>query len=88
MLKTLKNKVIVKLKNKDKTNESGLVLTADIETDSYLAEVISVSDENLDLIKVNSSIIISKFAGSKIKYGNIEYLVVDIDDILAIIEEE
>lgn len=88
MLKTLKNKIVVKVKHKDKTNECGLVLTSDIETDSYLADVVAVSDECLDLIKVNDTVIISKFAGAKIKYENTEYLVINIDDILAVIEEE
>ena len=87
MLKPLKNKLIISVEEKNKT-ESGLVLSNNFETDSILGSVIAVSDNCFDILNIGTRCIISKFAGNKIEYEGIAYLVVDIDNILAIIEEE
>ncbi len=93
MLKPLKNKVIVTLEEQNKT-ESGLVLTSTLDTDSVLATIVAIPNKcnkessECDEIKVGDKIILSKFSGNKIKYNKKEYLVVDIDNVLAIVEEE
>lgn len=87
MLKPLKNKVIVSVEKKNKT-EGGLVLSNSLETDSIVGKIVAVSDNCFDMLNIGTRCIISKFSGSKIEYENNEYLVVDIDNILAIIEEE
>lgn len=94
MLKPLNGKVIVCIEKYDKT-ESGLVLTSNLETDTLVANVYAVSkyyDKFCELennyIKANDKVVISKFSGNKIEYEKKEYLVLDIDNILAIVEEE
>ena len=87
MLKPLKNKVILSVENNNKT-EAGIVLSNSIETDSVIGKIVAVSDNCFDMLNIGSRCIVSKFTGSKIQYENSEYLVVDIDSILAVIEEE
>ncbi len=94
MLKPLIGKVIVKVEKNDKT-ESGLVITVNADTETVKATVYQISKyydksckiEN-DLIKVGDMVLISKFSGSKIEYEQQEYLVLDIDSILAVIKGE
>ena len=94
MLKPLYGKVIVYVEKNDKT-ESGLVLTSNLDTDTLVGVVYSVSEyyDRLGSIKnsyinVGDKILISKFSGNKIEYRKKEYLILDIDSILAIVEEE
>ena len=94
MLKPLYGKVIACVEKNDKT-ESGLVLTSNLDTDTLVGVVYSVSEyyDRLGSIKnsninVGDKILISKFSGNKIEYGKKEYIVLDIDNILAKIEEE
>ena len=87
MLKPLKNKIILSVEKSDKT-ESGTMLTSNVSSDSIIAKVVEVSDSCFDVVDVDSTVIISKFAGNKLEYNGKEYMVVDINDILAIVEEE
>lgn len=94
MLKPLNGKVIVEVEKYDKT-ESGLVLTSNLETDTLIATVYSVSEYcdkfcevKNNFLSVGDKVAISKFSGSKIEHEKKEYLVLDIDNILAIVEEE
>lgn len=94
MLKPLNGKVIVEVEKYDKT-ESGLVLTSNLETETLIATVYAVSefyDKFCELqnnfVKVGDKIVISKFSGNKFEHEKKEYLVLDMDNILAIIEEE
>ena len=86
MLKPLKNKVIVSVEKNTKT-EGGLVLSNSLETDSIVGKIVAVSDNCFDILNIGTKCIISKFSGTKIQYENNEYLIVDIDSILAVIEE-
>ena len=94
MLKPLNGNVIVEVEKYDKT-ESGLVITSNLETETLVATVYAVSeyyhkykDIKNDFVHVGDKIVISKFSGNKIEYEKKEYIVLDIDNILAIIKEE
>jgi len=94
MLKPLNGKVIVCIEKYDKT-ESGLVLTSNLESETVVANVYAVSEYydqfcklKNSFVKVGDKVVISKFSGNKLEYDKKEYLVLDIDNILAIIEEE
>lgn len=86
MLKPLKDKVILTVEKEEKT-KSGIVLNEPLEKDCIIATVYSTSNEE-EKLKVKDKVVISKFSGSKIEYENEEYLVIDIDSILAKVEEE
>lgn len=66
------------------------MITSNLETDSVLGKIVAISDNysNDEKLDVGTTVIISKFSGNKIQHDNNEYLVVDIDSILAIVEEE
>ena len=94
MLKPLYGKAIVCVEKNDKT-ESGLVLTSNLDADTLVGVIYSISEyyDRLGNVKnncinVGDKILISKFSGNKMEYDKKEYIVLDIDNILAKIEEE
>ena len=81
------------MKDCEKTTKSGLILSADNSEKSQIAEVIEVGSggnvegNNIEMyVKEKDNIIVSKYAGTEIKYEDEEYLIVKQSDILAIIE--
>jgi len=88
MLKPLKNKVIITVEKDTNKSESGLVLSNEPETDTITGKIVAVSDNCFDILNIGTKCLISKFSGNKIKFENKEYIVVDVDNILAIVEEE
>ena len=92
MIKPLTDKVLIKMKEKEETTKSGIILTASKEK-PQIAEVIEVGPgKNVDgqkeemYVKKGDKVILNKYAGTEVKYENEEYLIVSQSDILAIVE--
>ena len=92
MIKPLTDKVLIKMKEKEETTKSGIILTASKEK-PQIAEVIevgpgkSVDGEKEEMyVKKGDKVILNKYAGTEVKYENEEYLIVSQSDILAIVE--
>ena len=54
-----------------------------------MAKIINFNDEarkKLEGIKVGDKVIFNKFSGNEIEDGDVKYLIVNADDILAVIE--
>ena len=93
MIKPLSNRVLIKMKEKEETTKSGIILTGANQEKPQIAEVIEVGPgERVDgelqemYVKKGDNIIVSKYAGTEVKYEGQEYLIVKQDDILAIVE--
>ena len=92
MIKPLESNVLVKMKDGDDTTKSGIILSASKEK-SQIAEVIAVGpgakiDGNREdmNVKPGDNVILSKFAGTEVKYENEDYIIIRQSEILAIIE--
>ena len=92
MIKPLTDKVLVKMKEKEETTKSGIILTASKEK-PQIAEVIEVGpgkivdgEKEEMYVKKGDKVILNKYAGTEVKYENEEYLIVSQSDILAIVE--
>lgn len=92
MIKPLYDKVVLKVQEMTKTTASGFVLP-DSDEKSNLATVIAVGpgkevDGKLQplTVKVDDTVLFSKYAGSEVKVDGEEYLVVSEKDILAVME--
>lgn len=92
MIKPLTDKVLVKMKEKEETTKSGIILTASKEK-PQIAEVIEVGPGKIVdgkkeemYVKKGDKVILNKYAGTEVKYENEEYLIVSQSDILAIVE--
>ncbi len=92
MIKPLTDKVLIKMKEKEETTKSGIILTATKEK-PQVAEVIAVGPGKVVdgkkeemYIKVGDKVILNKYAGTEVKYENEDYLIVSQSDILAIVD--
>ena len=93
MIKPLNDRVLIKMKENEETTKSGIILAGASKEKPQIAEVIAVGegikkDGKIEemYVKKGDRVIVSKYAGTEVKYENEEYLIVKQDDILAIVE--
>ena len=89
VIKPIGERVLLKAIKKEEKTKSGILLSSkSTNTDTQnQAEVIALGKgEKLDGIKVGDKVIFNKFSGNEIEDGDIKYLIVNADDILAVIE--
>ncbi|TXE83540.1 co-chaperone GroES [Campylobacter peloridis] len=80
----LGKRVLVKRVEETKTTASGIIIPDNVKEKPLTGEVIAVSKEVED-IKINDKVVFAKYGGSEIKLNNEEYLVLNTDDILGIL---
>lgn len=93
MIKPLGNRVLVKMKEGEEKTKSGIILAEAAKEKPQIAEVVEVGPgeridgklEPMD-VKKGDNVIISKYAGTEVKYEGVEYIIIKQDDILAIVE--
>ena len=93
MLKPLEDRVIVKKVEAEEVTKSGIVLPRSAKEKSEIAEVVAVGPggmidgkEVIMNVKVGDRVVCSKYAGTEIKYNDIEYTIYKQSDILAVEE--
>lgn len=93
MIKPLGSRVLIKMKEKEETTKSGIILAGASQEKPQIAEVIAVGPgEKVDgkveemNIKKGDNVIVSKYSGTEVKYEGEEYIIVKQDDILAIVD--
>ena len=93
MIKPLSDRVLIKMKEKEETTKSGIILSGASQEKPQVAEVIEVGPgEKVDgklqemYVKKGDNVIVGKYAGTEVKYEGEEYIIVKQDDILAIVE--
>ena len=92
-LTPLADRVILKMVEPEETTKGGIILTGSAKEKPSVAEVISVGPGGMVdgkevnmTVKVGDKVITDKYAGSKVKLEDVEYVVVRQQDILAIVE--
>ncbi|MCI8308182.1 MAG: co-chaperone GroES [Lachnospiraceae bacterium] len=90
----LGDKVVLKQLEAEETTKSGIILAAQSKEKPQQAEVIAVGPGgNIDgkevvmQVKTGDKVIYSKYAGTDVKLGDDEYIVVRQNDIVAIVED-
>lgn len=90
----LGDKVVLKQLLAEETTKSGIVLPGQAKEKPQQAEVIAVGPggvvdgkEVTMQVKPGDKVIYSKYAGTEVKLGDDEYIVVKQNDIVAIVEE-
>ena len=93
MIKPLSNRVLIKMKEGEETTKSGIILSSGAQEKPQIAEVVEVGPgEKIDgkpqemYVKKGDNIIVSKYAGTEVKYDGEDYIIVKQDDILAVVE--
>ncbi len=90
----LSDRVVLKELEAEETTASGIVLPGQAKEKPQQAEVVAVGPggvvdgkEVVMNVKVGQKVIYSKYAGTEVKLGTDEYIVVRQNDILAVVEE-
>lgn len=89
MLKPLGDRVLIKMKENDDTTKSGIILSGASKEKPQFAEVLEVGPgtEKVKMeVEKGDKVVVSKYAGTEIKYEGQELIVVSQNDILAIVE--
>ena len=93
MIKPLADRVLIKMKEGEETTKSGIILATNAQEKPQIAEVIAVGPggnidgNNIEMhVKAGDKVIVSKYAGTQIKYEGEEYIIVKQNDILATVE--
>ena len=93
MIKPLADRVLIKMIENEETTKSGILLAPAAKEKPLVAEVLAVGPggvvEGKEVkmeIKVGDKVIVSKYAGTEIKYEGQELVIIKQSDVLAIVE--
>ena len=93
-IKPLFDKVVVEATTKEETTKSGFILPSSAQEKQQTAVVVAVGPggvidgkEVTMQVKVGDQVIYSKYAGTEVKLGEEEYVIVKQNDIVAIVED-
>ena len=92
-IKPLADRVVVKMCEAEETTKSGIILTNAAKEKPQVAEVLEVGPggmvdgkEVVMTVKSGDKVLISEYAGTKVKIDGEELIIVRQNDILAIVE--
>lgn len=93
-IKPLEDRIVVRPIEAEQVTASGLVIPDTAKEKPQEAEVVAVGpgrfNDDGDRIpvdvKIGDKVIFSKYGGTELKYGGVDYLVLSARDVLAIIE--
>lgn len=87
MLKPLADRVVIKMLENEETTKSGIILAGASKEKPQFAEVLEVGPgtEKIKMeVKKGDTVVVSKYAGTEIKYQGEDLVIVSQSDILAI----
>ncbi|WP_291949482.1 co-chaperone GroES [Campylobacter sp.] len=83
----LGKRVLVKRLEEATTTASGIIIPDNAKEKPLKGEVVAASKEvEGKEIQINDVVIFAKYGGTEIKIDNVEYLVLNVDDILGILK--
>jgi chaperonin GroES len=92
-IKPLGDRVVIKMLESEETTKSGIVLPGSAKEKPQIAEVVAVGPgtvvdgkEVKMEVKVGDKVLMSKYAGTEVKYDGQEYTILKQSDILAVVE--
>ncbi|MBR5602573.1 MAG: co-chaperone GroES [Clostridia bacterium] len=93
MLKPLNDRVVLKMVEAQETTASGIILAGAAKEKPEIAEVVAVGPGGIVdgnkvemTVKAGDKVIMSKYAGTEVKYQGQEFVIVRMGDILAIVD--
>lgn len=92
-IKPLADRVVIKMVEAEETTKSGIILSGSAKEKPQVAKVVAVGPggvvegKQVSMhVKVDDSVLISKYAGTEVKIDGVVYTILRQDDILAIVE--
>ncbi|MBQ9375588.1 MAG: co-chaperone GroES [Ruminococcus sp.] len=88
-IKPLQDRVVVKMTEAEETTKSGIILAGSAKEKPEVAEVCEVGPGSKDVtmsVKKGDKVLISKYSGTNVKLDGEEFIIVKMEDILAVVE--
>ena len=92
-LKPLFDKVVLKQVEAEETTKTGIILPGSAQEKPQMSEVVAVGPGGLVdgnevkmTLKVGDKVITGKYSGTEVKLDGVEYTIVSVSDILAVVE--
>lgn len=88
-IRPLQDRVVLKMTEAEETTQSGIILSGSAKEKPEVAEVIEVGVGTADVkmeVSKGDKVLISKYAGTNVKLDGEEYIIVKMEDILAVVE--
>ena len=93
MIKPLQDRVLLKMVEEEEKTANHIILPSGAKEKPQIAEIIEVGpgrEEDGKIkkmsVKKGNRVIVSKYAGTEVKYSGEDYIIVKEEDILAIVE--
>ena len=92
-LSPIGERIVIHKLEKEETTASGIVLPSSAQEQPQYAEVVDISDkisnqeDYKDAVKIGDRVIYSKYAGTDVKLDGEEYIVIKIEDVLAVVRD-
>lgn len=92
-LNPIGERIVIRKLEKEETTASGIVLPSSAQEEPQYAEVVAISekvkndDELKNTVKVGDRVIYQKYAGTNVKFGEDQFVVVKLEDVLAVVED-
>ena len=86
MLRPLNKNVVLKKEAEEKKKSSGIILTESAMEKPSIAVVVAVGKECEAKLKENDKVVYKEYSGTKIKMDEVEYIIIEDEDILAVVE--
>ncbi|MGN0654337.1 MAG: co-chaperone GroES [Oscillospiraceae bacterium] len=88
-IKPLQDRVVLKMTEAEETTKSGIILTGSAKEKPEVAEVIAVGEGKKDVtmaVKKGDKVLIQKYSGTNVKLDGEEFIIVKMEDILAVVD--
>ncbi|WP_077369657.1 co-chaperone GroES [Anaerosalibacter sp. Marseille-P3206] len=91
-IKPLGDRVVIKMIEVEEKTKSGIVLPSSAKEQPQMAEIVAIGPDILndekkkDQVKVGDKVIFSKYSGTEVKVDNVEYTILKLNDVLAVVE--
>ena len=92
MIRPVADKVLIRMKEREETTKSGIILSNSVKEKPQIAEVIAVGPggnvegNQIEMyVKEGDKVIINQYVGTEVKYEGEEYIILKEEDILAVI---
>ncbi|MBR6874293.1 MAG: co-chaperone GroES [Ruminococcus sp.] len=88
-IKPLQDRVVLKMAEAEETTKSGIILAGSAKEKPEIAIVVAVGEGKKDVamtVKKDQKVLISKYSGTNVKLEGEEFVIVKMEDILAVVE--
>ena len=92
-IRPLADRVVIKNVEAEETTKSGIILAAAAQEKPQIAEIVAVGPGGMVdgkeihmAVSIGDRVVVNKYSGSEVKLDDVEYVIIKISDVLAIIE--